>query len=259
MCRSSYYYQKKRATQVDPYRVHLRARLKEAHKASRKAAGARTLSAILKAEGEPVGRYKAARLMEEANLQSCQPGHRYKKTGGETHFAPNLLNREFNVSEPNTVWCGDITYIWAGSRWVYLATVLDLCARRTVGWALSDSPGSELTLQALAVAYEARGRPQGVMFHSDQGCQYTSIAFRQRLWQYRMVQSMSRRGNCWDNAPMERFFRSLKTEWIPASGYRSPEEAERDVLRYVTHYYNRVRPHSTNGYRTPFAMEMDVA
>ena len=105
------------------------------------------------------------------------------------------------------------------------------------------------------MAFESRGCPKGVMFHSDQGSHYTSLAFRQRLWQYQITQSMSRRGNSWDNAPMERFFGSLKSEWIPDTGYTSVEEAESDVLRYLTHHYNRVRLHSYNNYQTPVAME----
>lgn len=257
--RSSYYHQRQQNSRIDAERIRLRARVKDIHEDSRGAAGARTVSARMKAEGESVGRYKAGRLMKEAGLESCQPKHRYKKTGGEAHVAPNHLNRDFAVSAPNQVWCGDVTYIWAGTCWIYLAVVLDLYARRVVGWAVSQSPDSELTKRALALAYEARGRPKGVMFHSDQGCHYTSLVFRQQLWRYQIIQSMSRRGNCWDNAPMERFFRSLKFEWVPREGYRSPEQAEADVLLYVNHYYNRVRPHSTNEYLTPLEKELPAA
>lgn len=239
--------------------MRLRARATAIHRASRGAAGARTLSGALKAEGECVGRYKAGRLMAEAGLASKQPGPRYKKTGGEMCIIPNYLNREFNVSAPNQVWCGDVTYIWAGTGWIYLAVVLDLYARRVVGWALSQSPDSELTRQALALAYEARGRPKGVMFHSDQGSHYTSLSYRQLLWQYQIKQSMSRRGNCWDNAPMERFFRSLKAEWVPRTGYPSPAQAQADVLRYVNYHYNQIRPHSTNAYQTPVMKEQALA
>jgi putative transposase len=259
VCRSSYYYQRQRRQTVDTERVQLRSRVERIHAESRGAAGARTVSARLKAEGKAVGRYKAARLMAESNLESRQPRHRYKKTGGEGVIAPNHLNRAFTVNRPNAVWCGDVTYIWAGTCWVYLAVVLDLYARRAVGWAMSESPDSELTTRALAVAYEARGRPKGVMFHSDQGCQYTSVAFQQQLWRYRIKQSMSRRGNCWDNAPMERFFRSLKSEWLPSQGYPSPRQAIADVLIYVNQYYNHVRPHSANEYQTPGAREKAVA
>lgn len=132
---------------------------------------------------------------------------------------PNILNREFDVKAPNQFWCGDITYIWAQGKLHYLAVVMDLYARRVVGWALSEKPDADLVIKALDVAYEQRGKPQGLLFHSDQGSQYGSRNFRQRLWRYRMRQSMSRRGNCWDNALMERVFRSLKTEWIPTTGY----------------------------------------
>lgn len=187
MCRSSYYFKRhSQYNRIDLERIRLRTRVEAIHKNSRGAAGARTLSAMLKTEGESVGRYKAGSLMKEAGLESCQPGHRYKKTGGEAHVAPNHLDREFAVSGPNQLWCGDVTYIWAGTRWIYLAVVLDLYARRVVGWAISQSPDSELTKRALALAYEARGRPKGVMFHSDQGCHYTSLSFRQLLWQYQI-------------------------------------------------------------------------
>ncbi len=196
--RSSYYSQLQSRVRIDPERERLRARAVALHQGSRGAAGARTLSAALKAEGESVGRYKAGRLMTEAGLESTQPhGHRYKKTGGEATAAPNHLDREFTVEAPNRVWCGDITYIWAGTGWIYLAVVLDL-------------------------------------------------------------QGMSRRGDCWDSAPMERFVRSLKTEWIPSDGYPNPELAEADVLRYLTNHYNQARPHSFNGYKTPLAMEAEA-
>jgi len=157
-----------------------------------------------------------------------------------------VLNREFNVEKPNKVWCGDITYVWAGSCWCYLATVIDLYARRIVGWAISEQPDAALTVKALEMAWEQRVQPAGIMFHSDQGSQYGSRKFRQRLWYYGMTQSMSRCGNCWDNAPMERLFRSLKSEWIPSFGYASITEASMDISHYLMTYYNRERPHQHN-------------
>ncbi len=146
-----------------------------------------------------------------------------------------------------------ITYVWAGR--LYLAAVIDLFARRIVGWACSDSPNSDLTAAALRMAYESRGRSQNVMFHSDQGYHYTSLQFRQTLWKYQITQSMSRRGNCWDNAPMERFFRSFKTEWIPKKYYSNYEEAERDTLKYILQHYNTRWGHSYNNYLSPVVME----
>lgn len=132
---------------------------------------------------------------------------------------------------------------------------MDLCARRIVGWALSGNPDADLVTKALDMAYEQRGKPQGLLFHSDQGSQYGSRHFRQRLWRYRISQSMSRRGNCYDNSPMERVFRSLKTEWIPSVGYMSVQQAQRDISYYLMHRYNWIRPHQFNGGLTPAQAE----
>jgi putative transposase len=173
--------------------------------------------------------------MKRLDLVSCQlPKHAYKKDVQEHVEIENHLDREFSVTEPNRAWCGDVTYIWAGNRWSYLAIVMDLFSRKPVGWALSHSPNSELTSRALSMAFEVRGRPENVMFHSDQGCHYTSRQYPQLLWRYQIKRSMSRRGNCWDNAPMERFFRSFKTEWMPLIGHRSFIEAKFAVTDYIT-------------------------
>jgi len=172
-------------------------------------------------------------------------------------IADNHLNREFTMKSPNEVWCGDVTYVWSGKQWLYLALVIDLYSRRIIGWACSKNPDTALTSKALTMAYLARGRPMNVMFHSDQGCHYTSKAFRQILWRYQIKQSMSRRGNCWDNAPMERCFRSYKTERMPKYGYESFKEAERDILSYIR-YYNFERPHSYNNYLNPVAAEAEA-
>jgi len=249
VCPGSYYYRINHRDKVDPERERLKHKAIAIHRTSRGSAGARTISGQLTQAGDKVGRYKARRLMREANISSKQPHkHKYKIAEDESKIAPNLLKREFCVNAPNKVWCGDVTYIWAGTQWLYLAVVMDLYARRIIGWACSDSPDSELTCAALQMAYESRGKPEGVMFHSDQGCHYTSKKYRQRLWRYKIIQSMSRRGNCWDNAPMERFFRSFKTEWMPKKYYRSYDEAETDVLQYIIAHYNSVRGHSYNDY-----------
>jgi putative transposase len=254
--RSSFYARRKRRDRVDAKRLALRRLATELHARSRGAAGARTLSGALRLQGWPVGRWLAGRLMAEAGLRSTQcRRHYYRKALQENLIAPNTLARSFEAATPNQVWCGDVTYLWAGNRWIYLAVVLDLYARRVVGWALSHVPDSQLTVRALRIAYESRGCPEQVLFHSDQGSQYTSLGFRQALAAYGIEQSMSRRGNCWDNAPMERFFRSLKTEWVPESGYPNQSAAEVDVMRYVGDYYNHHRPHSYNDYRTPALAE----
>ena len=194
--------------------------------------------------------------MKEAQLVCGQPGpHNYKVAKQAHPDIPNILAREFSVEAPNQVWCGDITYIWAAGRWYYLAVVLDLFSRRIVGWAMSGHPDADLCCQALDRAYEQRGQPKGVLFHSDQGSQYASLQFKQCLWRNRITQSMSRRGNCWDNAPMERVFRSLKTEWVPSLGYVSFEQAQRDISDYLMGHYNRHRPHQYNAGLSPVAAE----
>jgi putative transposase len=246
--RSTFKYRRLVSKRIDPETLKINAMVKAAHHVSNGSAGVRSIAGIVTAQGVPLSRYRATGFMKRLELVSAQlPTHRYKKALQPHTDIPNTLNREFQPAAPNKVWCGDVTYIWTGQRWSYLAIVLDLFARKPVGWALSNSPDSELTTKALTMAYESRGRPEEIMFHSDQGSHYTSLKFRQTVWRYRMNQSMSRRGNCWDNAPMERFFRSLKTEWVPVPGYRSFAEAQRSILNYTTSYYCPVRPHQHNG------------
>ncbi len=241
---------------VNRERLQQRSEVRRLFKESRNSAGSRTLMSSLRELGHQIGRFKVRRLMKEAGLVSKQPGsHAYKAAPYERPDIPNLLAREFAVAQPNHAWCGDITYVWAGGRWHYLAVVLDLCTRRVIGWALSDKPDADLVVKALDMAYQQRGCPRGVLFHSDQGSQYASRKFRQRLWRYRITQSMSRRGNCWDNAPMERVFRSLKTEWIPETGYLNLQEAKRDISYYLMDYYNWRRPHQHNGGLSPAEAE----
>ncbi len=203
-----------------------------------------------------IGRHKVRSLMKEADLVSKQPKPKpYKTDKKERPNIPNRLKRDFNIPKPDQVWCGDITYIWAGHCWVYLAAVLDLCTRRVIGWHLSETMDKELVIAVLDRAWQSRGKPRKVIFHSDQGSQYASVGFQQRMWRYKMRQSMSRRGNCWDNAPMERVFRSLKNEWVPTEGYRSTTEARKDIGAYLMGYYNRIRPHKWNGGLSPVAAE----
>ncbi|UDN36961.1 IS3 family transposase [Proteus sp. NMG38-2] len=250
--RSSYKYWNARPIQPDRRRTVLRSQVQELHNISHGSAGARSIAIMATFKGFPMGRWLAGRLMKELGLVSCQqPKHHYKR-GGQEHIAiSNHLERQFVVTEPNQVWCGDVTYIWTGQRWAYLAVVLDLFARKPVGWAMSFSPDSRLTIKALKMAWETRDKPAGMMFHSDQGSHYTSNQFRQLLWRYRIKQSMSRRGNCWDNSPMERFFRSLKNEWVPMTGYISFSDAVHAITDYIVGYYSVHRPHEYNGGLSP--------
>ncbi|EFC5391261.1 IS3 family transposase [Escherichia coli] len=250
--RSSYRYWRKRRDTVNPARVRLCSEIRRAWNQSRGSAGARTLAEMLTQNGVPMSRYRAGRLMKYLNLSSCQPGkHQYKNARQEHTSLPNLLERQFAVPEPDRVWCGDITYLWAGNRWCYLAVVMDLFARRVIGWSLSAHADTALISSALRMTYETRGQPRDVVFHSDQGSQYTGLKYQQLLWRCRINQSVSRRGNCWDNSPMERFFRSLKTEWVPTNGYAGKDEARQQINDYILNYYNSVRPHHYNGGLTP--------
>ena len=250
--RSTFKYRCAAARRIDPQRMKINALVKTAHNLSQGSAGARSIADMVSGFGVPLSRYRARGFMKRLGLVSTQlSAHKYKKATQPHTNIPNILDRQFSPTAPNQVWCGDVTYVWTGQRWSYLATVLDLYARKVVGWSLSNSPNSQLTAKALTMAYETRGKPQGVLFHSDQGSHYTSIKFGQYLWRYQIKQSMSRRGNCWDNAPMERFFRSLKTEWVPEIGYRSFAEAQRSIFDYITGYYNQFRPHQHNAGLAP--------
>lgn len=251
--RSSYRYWLRQRDIINPEQVRLHSEVRRAHAKSNGSAGARTLAEMLTQNGIPLSRYRAGRIMKKLELVSSQPGrkHAYRKASQEHPIVPNHLARQFAVTEPDQVWCGDMTYIWTGERWSYLAVIMDLFARKIIGWSLSSSADTTLVSRALQMAWESRGRPENIMFHSDQGSQYTSLAYQQLLWRCRMKQSISRRGNCWDNSPMERVFRSLKTEWVPVNGYQSQLEARRQISLYITGYYNTVRPHQYNGGLTP--------
>ena len=219
-------------------------------------AGARTIVTIAKDRGETLTRYIVRKHMKAEGLVSSQRrSHHYKKAGKPHKQFSNELNREFNVKAPNQVWCGDITYIWVGHRWAYLAVVMDLFNRKIVGWSLSYSAGTDLVIKAFNMAFESRACPRNLMFHSDQGSTYTSRAYVEFMHKKGVKQSMSRRGNCWDNAPMERFFRSLKTEWVQPSGYRQFDEADKSIRNYIVDYYCEVRPHQHNGGLSPNAKE----
>ncbi|ENZ1726053.1 IS3 family transposase [Pseudomonas aeruginosa] len=256
VARSCYYVHRLRRRRVDARRVALRSQVNQLFSQSRGSAGSRSILGMLREEGVTIGRFRVRRLMRELGLVSKQPGsHAYKQAMVERPDIPNRLNREFATEHPNQVWCGDITYVWAQGRWHYLAAVLDLHTRRVIGWAFSAKPDAELVIKALDMAYEQRGKPQQVLFHSDQGSQYASRLFRQRLWRYRMQQSMSRRGNCWDNSPMERLFRSLKSEWVPSTGYLTAQEAQRDISHYLMHRYNWISPHQFNDGLPPAVAE----
>ena len=255
--RSSYYYGIQ-TKPIDIERVKLKALIRQIFNDSKHSAGSRTIIAILWNEHSiRLTRYLAAKLMEQMGLVSCQlKTHKYKYADQEHRVLNNILERNFSPIAPNQVWTGDVTYIRIKGGWCYLAVVLDLFARHVVGFSVSDSPNSTLTAKALQMAYQTRLKPSGVLFHSDQGTHYTSKKFADALASCKdMKQSMSRKGNCWDNAPTERFFRSFKTEWMPKGGYENIAEAKNAIVDYIWGYYQIVRPHRFNDYLPPAEKE----
>lgn len=251
MSRSAFYYHAK-PQRINVERLTLIAMIKQAFYLSKQSAGARTIASIVTDwRGKKLTRYLAGKLMKANHLVSTQPvKHRYHKGKGHVRH-DNVLGQQFYADRPNQVWAGDVTYIRTKQGWRYLAVVLDLFSRNVVGFAMSTSPDSELTISALRMAYESRKCPTGVLFHSDQGSHYTSLAFEKQIKAFYMKHSMSRRGNCYDNAPTERFFRSLKSEWIMKTAYADIVDMRNDITAYILGYYRKLRPHTFNNQLTP--------
>jgi transposase InsO family protein len=256
--RSGYYQYLKTADQrkIDKD-FELLSKVREIHKQSKGSYGSRRMSKRLRELGYDVGRYRARSLMRKANV-SYRRRKKFKRTTDSKHNFPvakNLLERDFTANAPNTVWCADISYLWTLEGWLYLAVVMDLYSRKIVGWALSSSLKTPLVKEALNMAYWQRKPEKGLIHHSDRGSQYASYDYQDLLNAYGMQCSMSRKGDCWDNAVVESFFRSLKTERTDDVVYRSREEAIRDVVDYIEMFYNSNRLHSYLGYKTPNEFE----
>jgi putative transposase len=211
----------------------------------------------LKEQGRKISRKRVARLMREAELFAKRKRRRALTTSRDiTHpVAPNVLNREFTAKAPNTKWVTDITYIPTTQGWLYLAVILDLYSRAVVGWSMSKTCDEALAENALQMAVARRCPARGFIHHSDRGCQYTSHAYQQQLKHVGAVVSMSRKGNCWDNAAMESFFGSLKEECVGDTVYTSHEDARLALFTYLEVYYNRIRRHSILGYVSPLVYE----
>jgi transposase InsO family protein len=233
--------------------------MKLLHKQSDKSYGSRRISEGLKAKGYNVGRYRARSLMREANLE-CKQRRRFRVTTQSNHAFPvaeNKLDRKFTVNRPNHVWVADITYLWTREGWVYISVVLDLFSRRVVGWSIANHMREGLVHDALLLAIGRRVPKGNLMHHSDRGSQYASNDYRLLLKDHGIDVSMSRKGNCWDNAVMERFFGSLKSERTDNKIYYTREEARADVINYIEMFYNCERLHSTLGYRSPMQYEQE--
>lgn len=210
--------------------------------------------------GETVGENTVARLMRCYGIQS-RVHRRFVVTTNSRHdrpAAPNLLGREFTASAPNQKWVSDVTFIPTRSGWLYLATVMDLFSRMIVGWAMSNNNTVELISNALKMAIEQRGEVRGVILHSDRGIQYASNAYQNLMDRNDIVCSMSRKGNCWDNAAMESFYHSLKTEWVVFEDYFTRSQARSSLFTYIELFYNRKRRHSFLNKISPAAYEQNM-
>jgi len=218
------------------------------------------MSKQLRDDGHDVGRYRARSLMKKAGV-AVKHRKRFRKTTDSNHklpVAPNLLDRNFSVDRPNTAWCSDITYLWTVQGWLYLAVIIDLYSRKVVGWAMSERMKTALVINALSMAYFRRKPPKGLVHHSDRGSQYASQEYQQMLESYGMICSMSRKGDCWDNAVAESFFHSLKTEWIKDTVYYTRDNARSDVMDYIEMFYNNHRLHSAIDYKNPNEYEKQI-
>ena len=257
--RSSFYdWEKRQEHDPDPLRAELFDWVKDLAESSDHTYGSRRMAKALRALGYPVGRYQARSLMREAGLW-VRYRRRHRVTTDSHHrqpVFPNRLEREFEVAEPNRVWAGDITYVWTQEGWLYLAVVIDLYSRKVVGWSMGKRLTSTLVCDALQMALWARRPARGeLIHHSDRGVQYASKAFRGLLNAHGLAGSMSRKGDCWDNAVVESFFGSLKSERVLWCNYQSREEARADIVDYITMFYNSRRLHSYLSYQSPDQFE----
>ncbi len=218
--------------------------------------GARRVWHDLLAEGLSCGLHRVERLMWLHGLMARPRRRGLPKDHGERSvIAGNVLDRQFSADAPNQKWVADFTYIWTAEGWLYAAAVIDLFSRRVVGWSMSDTMTAQLVTDALVMAIWRRGKPDALLHHSDQGSQYTSEQFQRLMADNGVTCSMSRSGNVWDNAAMESFFSSLKTERIARKTYRTRNQARADVFDYIERFYNPTRRHSTLGYLSPIDFE----
>jgi len=231
------------------------------HQEHRQVYGSPRICRELQARGVACSENTVAKLMRSAGIRSKRRRRFVVRTTDSRHahpIAPNRLNQEFDVAQPNQVWAADITYIPTGEGWLYLAVVLDLCSRKVVGWALDDHLRSELTRRALEMAVLHRRPPKDVLHHSDRGVQYACDDYQALEDQHGIIRSMSRTGNCYDNAVVESFFATLKTELTHHATYTTRAQAESAIFEYLEVFYNRKRRHSALDYRSPAEYEASL-
>lgn len=251
--RSGYYAWLKRKECVKP----LTARVSQAFASHQGRAGAPSLRHEIQAQGIPCSERTVGRTLAKLGLRA-KGTHKFRHASGKKHSlatAPNLLGRQFNLAKPNQVWVTDITYIRTNEGWLYLAVMIDLYSRLVVGWQMDTCMQQQLVCDALQAALLTRGNPKGVMIHSDQGSQYCSHAFGKLIQANQLTQSMSRRGNCWDNAVAESFFATLKKAVVYGQPLQSRQQTREVVFEFIEAYYNRIRRHSHNGWLSPVQFE----
>ena len=234
------------------------AHIRTAFELSNRTYGSPRMHRELVDDGLPIGRRRTARLMRENGVAARQK-RRFKRTTDSTHawpVAPNLLDQNFAAEAPDQKWSADISYIWTAEGWLYLAVLIDLFSRRVVGWAVSDRLKKDLALRALHMALATRYTPSGLIHHSDRGSQYCSIDYQAVLKKHGLLISMSGKGNCYDNAVVETFFKTIKSELIWPVAWQTRSQAENAVARYIDGFYNPIRRHSTLGYKSPVQFEM---
>ena len=259
---SAYYaWRRRRASARAWVNRQLVALMQRIHQEVDRTYGSPRMHAELRAQGQACGRHRVARLMRTHGIRAKQP-RRYRVTTESGHaqpVAPNRLGRAFTAAAPNQVWMGDITFVWTREGWCYLAVLLDAFSRRVVGWALGDQLTTALPLAALRQAIATRQPPPGLLHHTDRGSQYASAEYQAELAAHGMVCSMSRKGDCWDNAVVESFFHTLKGERLRDRRYATRAEAAADLEAYIEGFYNRRRRHSTLGQVSPIMYELHHA
>jgi putative transposase len=247
------FYSARRQRQAPPTACGQSTALKAAYLASGGNYGSRRLAAALRAQGFTVGRHRVRRLMRQHGLRARWK-RKFVHTTNSRHglsVSDNVLQRQFRPAAANQAWVADITYVRTRAGWLYLATVMDLFSRKIVGWAMAPHMQAELVCQALSKAVASRQPKAGLMVHTDRGSQYASDSYRDLMARHELIASMSRKGNCWDNAVMERFFLNLKMERVWQRDYANHAEAIGDINDYIVNFYNATRLHSTLGYRSP--------
>jgi len=233
--------------------MKLKQKIMQIYFKSRKTYGSPRIYRKLSRESYRIGQKRVARLMQELGIQAVAK-RKYKATTDSTHSQPvaqNHLNRKFTPTKPNISWVADITYIATKEGWLYLATIMDLFSRRIIGWSLRERLTKELVIGALNMALKQRNLSADLLLHSDQGSQYASELYQLLLLKHGILCSMSGKGNCWDNAVIESFYRTLKVELIYQNKYETRRQAQRDIFEYIEIFYNRERLHSSIGYCSP--------